>query len=285
MKTILLIVLTVGAAFGQCGRVVYNPFTYTMDCLGPGGGAGTVTSIATTSPITGGTITATGTIACATCVTASSPGAGVAHFAGGTQAATSSNVVAADFGNAITARTAFGNNTAAATTPAFNTTSDVLAYQTAEIPAYVFVTSDFTTSGSGTALEAITGLTWTMPGSTALNIPFSCRLIYHQNSATAAVAFGTQNATTAPTNYAVKGTIYTSATVFAAANVVANTATSAVSVVSGTPSAITTNWNADLDGFIEQPSGTASVFTIRVSTATQGDTVTVKRGSFCTVGF
>ena len=37
--------------------------------------AGTVTSIATTSPITGGTITTTGTIACATCVTSSSGGA------------------------------------------------------------------------------------------------------------------------------------------------------------------------------------------------------------------
>lgn len=34
---------------------------------GGGGGSGTVTSIATTSPITGGTITTTGTIACATC--------------------------------------------------------------------------------------------------------------------------------------------------------------------------------------------------------------------------
>ncbi len=32
------------------------------------GGAGTVTSVATTAPITGGTITTTGTIACATCV-------------------------------------------------------------------------------------------------------------------------------------------------------------------------------------------------------------------------
>lgn len=51
--------------------------------------SGTVTSIATTSPITGGTITATGTIACASCVTASSPGLGYAHFAGSTQAATS----------------------------------------------------------------------------------------------------------------------------------------------------------------------------------------------------
>ncbi len=55
-------------------------------------GSGTVTSIATTTPITGGTITATGTIACATCVTSSSPGAGIAHFAGSTQAVTSSAV-------------------------------------------------------------------------------------------------------------------------------------------------------------------------------------------------
>ena len=55
-------------------------------------GSGTVTSIATTSPITGGTITTTGTIACATCVVASSPGAGIAHFAGSTQTVTSSAV-------------------------------------------------------------------------------------------------------------------------------------------------------------------------------------------------
>lgn len=51
-----------------------------------------VTSVATTSPITGGTITATGTIACATCVAASSPGVGLAHFAGSTQTVTSSAV-------------------------------------------------------------------------------------------------------------------------------------------------------------------------------------------------
>lgn len=60
--------------------------------------AGTVTSIATTSPITGGTITTTGTIACATCVVASSPGVGIAHFAGSTQTVTSSavNLASAD---------------------------------------------------------------------------------------------------------------------------------------------------------------------------------------------
>lgn len=58
-----------------------------------------ITSIGTTSPITGGTITTTGTIACATCVVASSPGAGLAHFAGSTQTVTSSAVVGADMTN------------------------------------------------------------------------------------------------------------------------------------------------------------------------------------------
>jgi hypothetical protein len=60
--------------------------------IGTGSGSGTVTSIATTSPITGGTITTTGTIACATCVVASSPGAGIARFAGSTQTVTSSEL-------------------------------------------------------------------------------------------------------------------------------------------------------------------------------------------------
>ncbi len=182
------------------------------------------------------------------------------------------------------ARSVLANASASVAAPTWSTTVDALAYQTAEIPAYVFVTSDFTTSGSGTALEAITGLTWTMAGSTALNIPFHCSLIYHQNSAAVTIAFGTQNATTGPTNYSAKGTIWTSATASTSGNVVANTATTAVSVVSVLAVTITTNFNAELDGFIEQPSGTASVFTIRVSTATQGDTVTVKRGSYCRVG-
>lgn len=55
-------------------------------------GAGTVTSVATTSPLAGGPITGSGTITCPTCVVASSPGAGIAHFAGSTQTVTSSAV-------------------------------------------------------------------------------------------------------------------------------------------------------------------------------------------------
>lgn len=62
-------------------------------------GVGTVTSVATTSPIGGGTITGSGTLTCTTCVVASSPGVGLAHFAGSTQTATSSLVVNADITN------------------------------------------------------------------------------------------------------------------------------------------------------------------------------------------
>lgn len=53
---------------------------------------GGVSSINTTSPITGGPITSTGTIACGTCVVAASPAIGIAHFAGSTQTVTSSAV-------------------------------------------------------------------------------------------------------------------------------------------------------------------------------------------------
>lgn len=67
------------------------------------GGSGTVTSVATTSPIGGGTITTTGTVTCTTCVVASSPGVGLAHFAGSTQTVTSSTVATADIAaNAVT---------------------------------------------------------------------------------------------------------------------------------------------------------------------------------------
>ncbi len=86
----------------MASRFTYNATATTWELQNPqqlAAGSGTVTSIATTSPITGGTITTTGTIACATCVVASSPGAGVAHFAGSTQTVTSSPVVGSDMTN------------------------------------------------------------------------------------------------------------------------------------------------------------------------------------------
>ena len=113
-----------GAPTGPC-----SPFMYAVnnangdfyDCkasvwfkVSGGGGSGTVTSVATTSPITGGTITGTGTIACATCTTSTSPGAGVAHFAGSTQDMTSSLIVAGDIASTVSlpqVKTISGSNT------------------------------------------------------------------------------------------------------------------------------------------------------------------------------
>jgi hypothetical protein len=93
---------------------------------GAGAGTGTVTSVATASPITGGTFTTSGTIACATCVAASSPGAGIAHFAGSTQTVTSSLIVAADItANTITSSQV--NNTIALTGTDINTSNQVTA--------------------------------------------------------------------------------------------------------------------------------------------------------------
>lgn len=64
-------------------------------------GPGTVLSITFNGPLSGGTITTTGTVGCATCVTASGHSAGVAHFGGSGQAVTSSQVVAADTDTSI----------------------------------------------------------------------------------------------------------------------------------------------------------------------------------------
>ncbi len=80
------------------GRVYYDTATSQMKCLNSDGtnclssaGTGTVTSIATTSPITGGTITSTGTIACATCVTsAASLTSGAIVLGAGLQATSTS---------------------------------------------------------------------------------------------------------------------------------------------------------------------------------------------------
>jgi hypothetical protein len=53
---------------------------------------GTVTSVSGTTPISVATGTTTPVVSCATCVVSSSPGVGIAHFAGSTQTVTSSAV-------------------------------------------------------------------------------------------------------------------------------------------------------------------------------------------------
>ncbi len=151
-------------------------------------------------------------------------------------------------------------------------------------PTFVYVTSDFTTAAN-TNLQNITGLTWTMPATNAVNLPFDCYFQFSQATGTAAVSFGIQDVTTAPTQINANGTMATSATAVAfGPGVQALNTTTATAILTRTPSATATIFPAEIHGVIEQPSGPASAINIMVKTATSGDAVTVKRGSYCRIG-
>jgi hypothetical protein len=147
----------------------------------------------------------------------------------------------------------------------------------------VFVTTDFTDSTSGT-LVAVTGLSYTLPTSKAVNVSFQCSLIFNQATAAVSDSFGIGITGTAPTQANAQGIVYPSASTVTSGNLVALASTTPTAVVTFTPSAITTNWNAELNGTIEQPSNaTPGVFSVYVSTTTGSDNLIVKRGSYCTL--
>lgn len=152
-------------------------------------------------------------------------------------------------------------------------------------PTQLFVTADFTTAAN-TNLQTITGLSYTMPASRATVASFHCSLNWSQATGTAAVAFGIQGATTAPTNINANATSFTSTTAETTGTLNGLATTTATNVVSVAPSAITTIWKAEMDGTIEAPSNASpTVVNWMVSTATSGDAVTVKRGSYCSLVF
>jgi len=191
------------------------------------------------------------------------------------------NVVGGDFGS-VAARSVITNATAASAAPTQSTTLDVLAVQIAEIPNYSAVATDFTTSGVGTALEPITGLSMTVPASTALVVPFSCKIIYSQAVGNAAVAIGVQSVTVSPNNITAEGILYTDATASTEGSLATLASTTATAVVSASPAATATNYVALLSGLLDAPSNaSSSVFRILVSTATAADLVTIRKSSYC----
>lgn len=139
-------------------------------------------------------------------------------------------------------------------------------------------TSDFTTAAN-TNLQTITGLSWTTPAVSG-NYSFACDIMYSQATGNAAVAFGIQAATNSPTNINATGTMQTNTTAFTGGSLNGLNTTTATAIVSATPAATATIFNAHLGGSIEM-SALANTFNIMVSTATSGDAVTVKRGSTC----
>ena len=148
-----------------------------------------------------------------------------------------------------------------------------------------FVTSDYTDSTSG-SLQAITGLSYTLPTSKAVNVSFHCVLMFDQGTAAVVDQFGIGVTGTAPTQANAVGRVWAGASgAWTSSGVLtALASTTPTSVVSFTPSAITTIWSAELDGTIEQPSNaTPGVFNVYAFTTTGTDNLIVKRGSYCEI--
>ena len=81
MRTILLALLCAAGAWPQCGTLVINPITHKQDCIGSGGGSGTVTTTGTMT--SGAIVTSNGTTVIKTpSATATIDGSGNANFPG-----------------------------------------------------------------------------------------------------------------------------------------------------------------------------------------------------------
>jgi hypothetical protein len=140
------------------------------------------------------------------------------------------------------------------------------------------------------------GITATTPGTTFLtlstltastNYSFICELLYSQATAAVLDGFSVQAATNAATDWDAWGTMDTtnpaSTTVTGSrGSALRVTSTTSTPVVSATPGAIATVYQARLAGNIQVG---ASVPTINVAafTGNASDAVTIKAGSFCTV--
>ena len=155
----------------------------------------------------------------------------------------------------------------------FNTTTGLI-----QTGMSTFVTANFTTSGVGTALEAITGLSITVPA-LAANWTFHAHLAYSQAVGAAAVAFGIQAVTNNPTNIFATGELYTASGTVTTGVLATLATTTATNIVSGTPGATATNFVCDLHGTCEL-AATANTIRLLVSTSTAADLVTILRGSY-----
>lgn len=165
---------------------------------------------------------------------------------------------------------------------------DITSTEIASLGNRVALTSDFTFN-TNTALALISNgagnqLEWTLPTSKALNVSFHCGILYSQATAAASDAFGIGITGTAPTQANAFGVVHTSASVVAAGNLTGLASTTATNVVTFSPSAATTIFEATLDGTVEQPSNaTPGVLGIYVLTGSTSDAITVKRGSYCSL--
>lgn len=176
-------------------------------------------------------------------------------------------------------------NLATTSTPTFTGINATTGDTFNGITRVVKVASDFTTSGVGTNSEAITGLTYSLPAGTVLAVPVHCGLTYLQNTGNAAVTFAV-GFSGAPTNAQFEGIGETAVTAIGVLGATAITTATTGAILTLTPGATATNYYASFDGYIENPSlGSANTVTFYARTATAADTVTVRRGSYCSLQF
>jgi len=129
-------------------------------------GTGTVTSIATTSPITGGTITTTGTIACATCVTSAAAlvSTNIVTGGGGQASQTPSSAATVDSSGNLNATTLIASGIVDGKAPVTITTGASCTLGTASGCNSTKYLSGYTINQEATAATAIT---YTLPTAAA----------------------------------------------------------------------------------------------------------------------
>lgn len=159
----------------------------------------------------------------------------------------------------------------------FGVTSGGLVSATANTQRLTADSSAITATTPGTA-----EWTWSTLVKSS-NYSFDCRILYSQATAAGGVGFSVQSATTAATRLDAWGKIYTNNTGTSAEGSALNiTTTTATSVISGTPSATATVYQAELSGTI-QTGTTAGTLNVLVYTGNASDAVTIKAGSYCTI--
>ena len=177
----------------------------TGNVVGPGSStAGDVASFSDT----GGKILQDVGPAAASLVTASSPGAGVAHFAGSTQAVTSSAVTAADAtGNTSGSGNFCLTTSCAMTTPNLGTPSAIVLTNATGFPATIVQTNQANTYSTG--LQQFASATMGLPSSAAYAPTTAALFGYDSTNNRAVLGNGTNTSfipwfTAAPTTNVVK---------------------------------------------------------------------------------
>jgi len=139
------------------------------------------------------------------------------------------------------------------------------------------VSSDFRTQAAG--LQSIAGLTWQFPAA-ALTYSFHCALSYSEAGVPSAVTFGIEATQRSPVHLFANGNMQTGAAVFSGGTLADMKPGAAAGIVSGTPSALKSDFTVTLDGTIENGPAGDSV-NIKVGAANASGVVTIRRGSYC----